>query len=539
MLVSVLKKGVKLRTKMNVLVVMTILFALLLVIAPVTWLFIHVKFAETGNQALMLARSVSELPEVKAELASARPDPNGSLQTVIEKIRKKSGAEFIVITDMQLIRYTHTNPAKIGNPLSDDDEDLNREVLQGHEITTTSTGSLGYSVRSKTPVYDEAGRQIGLVSVGFLVETIWSDIYDFLIWFAIIGLFAFLFGIGGSYLLSGHIKKQILNMEPEEIAFLANEQAAILNSTREGILAVNRDGIVITCNKEALKMLELACENPRGMHVREVLGATRLPEIVADGIVHRDEPMIVGQTMIVMNCLPLSMNGKTIGAVATFRDKLELSRIDERLLDIGQYIDSIRSQRHEFLNKLHLLSGLIQLKQYEMVHELIEEINEDQQELLDFFLAKVHDPAIVGVLIGKIHRGRELGIALHVEAKTAIPEVEDARELILTFLGNTIENAFESIGQETDRTEMGQIEVYMQASDGQLMITVHDNGSGVPHELQNNIFRDGVTTKGTGRGFGLALVERLARLGGGQLELLDTAHGASFRLTLPLGGGET
>ncbi|SDM82158.1 two-component system, CitB family, sensor kinase [Paenibacillus sp. yr247] len=524
-----------LRSKINILVLLNILFVLLLVLSAISYITIDRKFKETGDQALFLAQTIAGLPEVVQALH--QPNPSSLIQPLAEELRSKTKAEFIVVANMNLIRFSHPNPNKIGEPLDGEDAAIDQKVLHGEEIQSTSGGSLGLTIRAKTPIFDESHRQIGLVSVGFLVENIWKDIYNILLKIAITGVVALLVGLFGAYLLSGHIKKQIFNMEPNEIAFITQEQAAILNSIREGIIAINSDGKITTCNLEAKKILDMENLQMNGRDISSILPTSRLLEVLEGGVVHRDEPMILGNTLVITNRLPVLSKGKIIGAVATFRDKLHLDQIDERLADIGKYVDSLRSQRHEFMNQLHLISGLIKMKEYEMVNELIEQINEEQQNLLSSFLSQIHDPAVIGVLIGKMHRAKELGIQLIVDSKSVLPDPCPHRDIVITLLGNAIENSLEAIAESHLRANSNEIIVSIQDEIEHLTVSIQDTGPGIDPKLGEDVFKDGVSTKGSGRGFGLALLTRLISKAGGDLSIVSSSSGSILKATLPKKGG--
>lgn len=155
----------------------------------------------------------------------------------------------------------------------------------------------------------------------------------------------------------------------------------------KGLLPSIVMGEITTCNMEAKKILEMENMDLQGKNITSILPTSRLMEVLQKSVVQRDEPMIIGKTLVITNRVPVYVKGKEIGAVASFRDKLQLDKIDRHLADIGQYVDSLRSQRHEFMNKLHLISGLIKLKEYDMVSELIGQVNEEQQGILNFFLS--------------------------------------------------------------------------------------------------------------------------------------------------------
>ncbi|MCY9691569.1 ATP-binding protein [Paenibacillus alginolyticus] len=529
------KAKMTIRSKINILVLMNILFVLLLVLSALSYITINRKFQETGNQALFLARTIAGLPEVIQ--AFHESNPSSIIQPFAEDMRNKTKAEFIVIANKDLIRYSHPNPGKIGAPLDGEDAAIDQKVLHGEEIQSTSGGSLGLTIRAKTPIFDENHHQIGLVSVGFLVQNTWKEIYSILLKIAITGVVALLFGLIGAYLLSGHIKKQIFNMEPHEIAFITQEQAAILNSIREGIIAINSEGQITTCNLEAKKILDMEKTNLNGRDISSVLPSSRLSEILEGGTVHRDEPMLIGNTLVITNRVPVLAKGKIIGAVATFRDKLHLDQIDQRLADIGQYVDSLRSQRHEFMNQLHLISGLIKMKEYDMVNDIIEKINVEQQNLLNFFLSRIQDTAVIGVLIGKMHRAKELGIQLRVDSNSVLPYPCPYRDIVITLLGNAIENSLEAIAENHTSTTSNEIIVCFADDIEHLTITVQDTGPGIDPKLGEDIFKDGISTKGSGRGFGLALLTRLVSKAGGELSVVSSPSGTILKTTLPKQGG--
>ncbi|KRE54428.1 ATP-binding protein [Paenibacillus sp. Soil522] len=524
------QKPLQLRTKINLLVVLNMVIVLLLLLSALSYIIIEKRFKESSDHALFIARTMAALPQVKEGLKKRQ---GTNIQSLAERLSLQSGAEFIVVADTNLIRYSHPVTELIGKPLKADDLHLDQLVLQGQEIQTTSTGSLGLSVRGKTPVWDGNGKLIGLVSVGFLVKDIWKETLSLLVKMFLLGVVALMFGLGGAYLLSGHIKRQIYNMEPAEIAFLTQQQAAILDSTREGIVAVNSEGTITTCNKEAKKLLGMDKKDMTGQTIQDVLPQSRLLEVIREGTIQRDEPMIIGNHLIIMNRVPVYAKGHIIGAVATFRDKLQLDQVAQKLADIGHYIDAMRSQRHEFMNKLHLISGLIKMKEYEMVGELIEEVNEEQQNLMDFFLSKILDPAVVGVLIGKLHQAKEKGIQFVVDSDSSLPDPVPHRDIVISLIGNAIDNAIEALMTSPPETHTGVIVIQFREEPGLICITVQDNGSGVNSDIRDYIFMDGVSTKGAGRGFGLALVSRMVTSVGGQLQMDSSPSGATLRAILP------
>ena len=74
--------------------------------------------------------------------------------------------------------------------------------------------------------------------------------------------------------------------------------------------------------------------------------------------------------MLVLNRMPVVVRGTAVGSVTTLRDQTELTSL-ERELDLSRNAtDTLRAQAHEFTNRLHTISGLLQLGQYDDAVEL-------------------------------------------------------------------------------------------------------------------------------------------------------------------------
>ncbi|GAB3970752.1 hypothetical protein GCM10029978_044680 [Actinoallomurus acanthiterrae] len=108
---------------------------------------------------------------------------------------------------------------------------------------------------------------------------------------------------------------------------------------------------------------------------------------------------------------------------------------------------------------------------------------------------------------------------------------------VTTVLGNLVENAIEA-ARLGDRP--GRVEVELLGDGPDLHVTVTDSGEGVPKELREAVFRDGVSTRepepGRPRGMGLALARQAARGRGGDVTIADPGPdgaGAVFVASLP------
>jgi signal transduction histidine kinase len=97
---------------------------------------------------------------------------------------------------------------------------------------------------------------------------------------------------------------------------------------------------------------------------------------------------------------------------------------------------------------------------------------------------------------------------------------------------NLVSNAIDAIQALDEGAEGGTVTVSTGASDGGAWVRVHDDGPGIPEEIQGRIFEPFFTTKGTeGTGLGLAIVYAFVRRHGGKLTL-DSAPGKGTAFTL-------
>jgi two-component system, CitB family, sensor kinase len=528
--IHVRKARLTLRAKLNLFVGLNALLGFLLVASGFSYITIKDEFQDKGEQSLQIAETVADMPQIIQ--AFHAKNPPSIIEPLVERIRRNVGAEFIVVGNMQLVRYSHPDPSQIGKKMVGGDDEI---VLQGKASITKAVGTLGLSIRGKAPIFDANHRQIGVVSVGFLVSDIWKQIGMSLM--EVIGLStgAFLMTLLGAHLLSGHVKRQIFGMEPSEIAQLVQEQSAILQSIQEGILAVDSTGHISACNQQAKRILDLEAHDLLGKEPEDVVPNPRLCTVISDGPDYVDLPMIIGNTMIMVNRVPVLLNNEAMGAVITFRDKMQLDQMERRLEDIERYADALRSQRHEFMNRLHTISGLIQLQEYDLVRELIDDINGEQHQLLSFFAHRIRDPAVLAIIVGKIHRARELGIQLTIDSASKLSEHCPHRDVVVTVLGNAIENALEALAGERTKSREPMVTVYLNDEGESFTLTVKDTGPGIHPQLGSRIFEDGVTTKGPGRGFGLSLCSQMVANANGKLSILSSSQGAILEMVLPKG----
>jgi two-component system, CitB family, sensor kinase len=482
-----------------------------------TFQHLHEKMLKNqiGTRALTLAQAVAQMPDIRS--AFQEPDPSRTIQPIVENIRVKTGAEYIVVGNRDGIRYSHPLPERIGKDMVGGD---NAPVMAGQSIISEAVGSLGPALRGKTPIFDDGGHVIGVVSVGFLLEDIKETELPDRNKIILLSEVCLLVGVLGALFIASSVKRAIFGLEPKEIGRLYTEKQAVLESIREGILAVNQQGLVTIANGTALQLFGLPERQAlAGRYILDVLPDSRLLDVVRSGQAEYDREMIAGEDILIVNRIPvLDHRGHVIGAVASFRNKSELAKVSEELSQVKRYAESLRAQTHEFSNKLHMISGLIQLESYSEAIDLITNEQDTHQNLVHFLMQEVPDPMIGGLLIGKFNRANELHVELSIDPESSFTDLPPDldRSHLVTALGNLIDNAMEAVLAGGAGVEK-RVTVFLTDLGDDLIVEVEDTGPGVPEADIGRIFEAGYSTKGgrDHRGYGLALVKKaLTELGG-------------------------
>jgi CitB family two-component system sensor histidine kinase MalK len=507
-------------------VALSLLITDLLISQTVTESIEDSQAEKAGNAARMMARS-----PLVIEALSGKGDVRG-IQSFANEIQSVTNVQFVVVMDMNGIRKSHPDPNKVGKRFVGGDQEA---VLKGKEHVSISKGTLGYSLRSFTPVFDANEKQVGAVAVGIsldkvneAVERSRGNIY--------VGtIFGIITGIVGAVVLASYIKKILFGLEPFAISKLLEERSAMLQSVREGIIAVDQDSRITLVNKAALGLLQKAGfdENPIGKRIDSyMVTSKKLRRVLQSGQAQLDEEQNLNGVALLVNRVPVLVDNNIVGAVATFRDKTEISKLAEQLTGVQLYAEALRAQSHEFMNKLHVILGMVHMRYYDQLAAYISEIADNSKNEIGFIARKIKDPVLAGFLIGKLSYAREAGAELMLSSEFQVPEPEDTsitHELI-TIIGNLIDNALEAV----ENSPTKRIEVEFDFGDEILTVEVKDTGVGMNEKIQNHILQKGFSTKGDDRGFGLYLVNKSLENLGGELDISSKKdQGTTFVVYIP------
>jgi two-component system CitB family sensor kinase len=474
-------------------------------------------------RALAIAQSVASDPEVAAKVAAH--DSSG-VQTLAEEVRRRTDALFVVVTDDHGIRYSHTDPARIGERVSTDPS----EPLAGREVVAIQRGTLGPSARGKVPLYRPGTRTVvGEVSVGIAVTEVSQASAVLLRTAGIFTGLALLAGILGAVALARRLRRQTLGLEPADLADLLREREAVMHGVAEGVLAVDRTGRITVCNDAAARLL--------GRPITSLADAAlpaRLRDFLTSEQAVSGALVLAGERVLVVTAGPVQHGGRDLGRVLTLRDRTQEDALARELDVVKALSDALRAQAHEHTNRLHTLAGLLHIGEPAEALAYLGELAENPMTTD----GRLRDPYVKGVLAAKTVAAAEAGVELRLSEESYLPARLHEPLDVVTVLGNLADNAVRAARLGTRRPAW--VELTLVSGQDVLRLVLVDSGDGVPDDAVNRLFEDGFSTAGADRdrphGLGLVLARRAARRHGGDVTLARARGlecGAVFEAVLP------
>lgn len=500
---------------------------------------INQKIHQVEEKIKLITDMVARQPEIIQALESPANNET-DIQQLASDIMKDTQVDFVVVLDKNLIRLSHPDQTALGKPFSNiPDAKL---ALDGKSHFSTKEGILGEGTRYFTPVKDNQGNVIGVICVGLRSITIDAELEEAHTKL-LIGLFLGLsVGVLGATYGAYRIKKIIFNLEPYEIANLVYDKELVEQEITESILAINLNKQIILMNKEAQKLLK-KIDSSYNLRLNDFL-PEKLYEALFESVFIskqkiKDQRLSIDQLNIVVNTSPIFAKNKFRGAVVTFRDQSDLTLLIQQLSGTEQYIDSLRAQTHEFMNKMQVIMGMIELKQYDDVSRYINKLHNNFQAEVGYITDKVKSAAIAGYLLGKAGEAQEQKITFILDPNSYLPELTESADIheLLQILGNVLTNAFDAVKLEFVKEVT--LSLNFDSEEEIIIITISDNGCGIDLSYADQIFNNKFSTKSTNRGYGLYMVHKTITSRAGLIEFSSTKDlGTEFYIEFPITKGE-
>ena len=497
-----------------------------------TLINIHFEIDKRDQNLQNIAEAVANSPLVDDKIENPDDEKTtellneylDSLKTTLDNI------DVISFVSRDNVRLYHSNHDLIGTEYDGTIPEF--EKVSKEYYTANETGPSGSQRRAYAAVYDKNGNYTGFVMTIMLLENIKAETLQILFIFALITIAAILIELIISAELSSSIKKSLHGYEPNVFSAMFQVRDNILESLNEGVLAVDKNGVVQFANRSAAKML--------GKKKAKELINTPFTDCCNDGFIKNVistgekefniQEQSIDNSNVLIDCIPIKEKDDIIGAVAILHNREEYTKLMEDLAGTRYLVDSMRANNHDFTNKLHVIMGLIQMEMYDDAVSYIENISIVQRETISKIMSVVDEPSIAALLIGKSARASELNIKfiLNDESHYSKTDLLLPSELMVTVIGNLIDNAFEAINIK-DIQRQKELRFGIYSRENALLITVEDTGIGISKDNLEHIYDNGFSTKGEGRGTGLYQVKEMVEAIGGKITVESQENvGTSF-----------
>ena len=493
-------------------------------------LFMYTQwFDSIQRQVALDAKDQATIIAEQAVIQNAMVEDNGYLKVnkAVESIQLKTGIQYLYIINEDGRYYAHPIPERINTNYKVNDT-LKNPLLEKAGYHYSLRGDA--MVEAYVPVYTD-GVKSGVVIIGIyngrILQTIRGNAFRMIF----ISITVLIIGIIMAYILSRNIKKAMYGLEPGAIALLLNQQQTILEQIGEGLLATDANGNVVMVNENAQKLLnieKLSLGEPIKhesfySHFENRYLVEKMSEI-------KGEWRLEGGHILSIHMIGLNQLSNQPGYLFKIEDMSLVRERAEELTNMKQLTQALRAQNHEFMNKLHTVSGLIQIEAYDDVLGYIELITKSRKEMVEALNKRINVPVLSGLILAKYSKALERHIELILDEDALVDVLpQKASESDMTsIIGNLIDNAIDAM-----KGRSGQIVLDLYHDDLNFNISVADSGEGMSEDNMATCFEKGYSTKGEDRGYGLFIIKEIVDALGGRIELKNE-HGLVVLVIIPM-----
>ncbi len=364
-------------------------------------------------------------------------------------------------------------------------------------------------------------------------------------------------------------KQQALNVSNFELSRINQEierrrqyMEIVLRNVAAGVISVDREGVVRTINKSAERLLNVKLDSVLGQNFRNVIQGKHL-EIVNESLrdlvksqhdsISRQIFLDVRGTRLALH-LHLTMlrdeGGENLGMVVVLDDLTQMMRAQR----MAAWREVARRIAHEIKNPLTPIQLSAQRlrkrylsrfsddeKVFDECTEMIIKSVDDLKNLVNEFSNFARMPAIqpepndINALIREtltLYQEAHRGVTFSFVEDELMPILTIDRDQIKRVIINVLENAVAAMEENGNIVLTTMYDAVLKMA----VISIADDGPGVPAEDKQRLFEPYFSTKKSGTGLGLAIVSSVINDHGGFVRVRDNKpHGAVFVIELPAG----
>lgn len=514
-----------------------ILVVSLTIILAIIGIVTNIKFEKdkTDRNLQNISETIATSPSfMENDIQNGTAQDQVNLMRYLDSLKKSLyDVDVISIVNKNNQRFYHTNHSLIGTQYDGEQPDFS-PVEKTFYIVNTN-GPSGAQRRAYSALYSETGEYLGFIMVIILTEHVNENITQIITTYAILAVVAIVIELFITSRISKSIKNSLLGYEPDTISAMYLVRDNILESLKEGVIAVDKNGTILFTNNSAVKMLDKSSTATEfiGKNIEQIKNGNVIKTVLNGS---EKEFGIQGQRMdgtdVIIDRIPIKHEEDPIDTICILHDRAEYTKLMEDLAGTRYLVDSMRANNHDFTNKLHVILGLIQMEMYDQATSYIENITMVQRASISKIMNCISEPALAALLIGKTARAAELNVkfTLRDGSHFSNTDMHIPTEVLITVIGNLIENAFESMNaKEPNPSNPNELIIGLFSKEDSILITVDDTGLGISEENKQRIFENGFSTKGENRGTGLYQVKTMVENLGGLITVDSQENvGTSF-----------
>nr|WP_307992677.1 Spo0B domain-containing protein [uncultured Niameybacter sp.] len=189
----------------------------------------------------------------------------------------------------------------------------------------------------------------------------------------------------------------------------------------------------------------------------------------------------------------------------------------------------LREQRHDYLNHVQVIYGLMELGEYEEAKKYMEPVYNDLIKVGKAL--KTAHPAVNALLQAKIQKGEKENINVYVEVKSNLKHIPMEPWELCKILANIIDNQITALGQ---REPIRKLYIDIGENGTSYIFSIYNNGPIIEEDILPHLFVQGVSTKKEDDcGMGLYIVKRIVDRVGGRIEVDSNLEKTCFTVELP------
>jgi len=332
------------------------------------------------------------------------------------------------------------------------------------------------------------------------------------------------------------ISNQNYNLLSYEYKKMQAFTSSILENMTLSVISIDNDDKIIIFNKYSEKIFNIKAQEIIGKHYEKVLKqySKELYEIIYDKVEYTDKEIIIevpeqGKKTLLINSTKIFDEKKSLYTftivsrdITEFKILQEQSLRNEKLITMGELASAVAHEVRNPLNSIHMIAQrfekageLIKInsEEYNKLIKVLKSESERVNNIIKEFLkfSRPKEPEIQQIkisdflneiknLIDILVQGKNIKIEINQKNDTTI-SVDP--ELFKQVFNNLAINSIDSIKGE------GKITINFYTKNNRKIFEFIDTGTGIPEEIKNKIFYPYFTTKKTGSGLGLSIVQQI------------------------------